>query len=275
MIPDVPRTGSCPSSASCTWLPAPGIVAARPGPSSRCSTRRARTRSTTCAAEWTPSSSRTTATRRSRRTRSSPTSPRSSRSSHARSSRSSASPSASTSFATTSRPLSARPSPRAPRSSARTCSPESSPPTRASSRGRPRAGSRYRRQLGAPVEIWADVEVKHGTALHAPGIAVAARELVPARRSRPAPRHRREHRLAAGPRPRARGPRERRRLSGLPRERRHARERRRAAPPRGRRDRRLGLQGQDGVVSNPVDPLRVTNFMNLVRSIRLGVGVPA
>jgi membrane complex biogenesis BtpA family protein len=133
---------------------------------------------------------------------------------------------------------------------------------------------RYRRQLGVPIEIWADALVKHGTALHAPGIAVAARELCQ--------RAGADRLLVTGP------------STGSPPD-----------PDLVRAVRASGVAcpvylasgvtpenaaellpiadgaivgsafKQDGVVTNPVDPLRVTTFMNLVRSIRLGVGVPA
>jgi membrane complex biogenesis BtpA family protein len=133
---------------------------------------------------------------------------------------------------------------------------------------------RYRRQLGAPVEIWADALVKHGTALHDPGIAMAARELCL--------RAGADRILVTGP------------GTGSP-------------PDAGlvRAVRESGVSAPvylasgvthenvadllpladgavvgsafkaDGVVANPVDPLRVTTFMNLVRAIRLGTGVPA
>jgi membrane complex biogenesis BtpA family protein len=133
---------------------------------------------------------------------------------------------------------------------------------------------RYRRQLGLPTEIWADALVKHGTALHDPGIAVSARELCL--------RAGADRLLVTGP------------STGSPPD-----------PALVRAVRASGVAcpvylasgvsqenvgellpladgavvgsafKEDGVVSNPVDPLRVTNFMNLVRSIRLGVGVPA
>jgi membrane complex biogenesis BtpA family protein len=133
---------------------------------------------------------------------------------------------------------------------------------------------RYRRELGAPIEIWADLEVKHGTPLHAPPRDIAAREL--------AQRGGADRVLVTG------------KSTG--------------SPPDAGQVRAIKASGvscpvylasgvtyenvgellplsdgavvgsafkADGVVSNPVDPLRVTNFMNLVRSIRLGVGAPA
>ena len=133
---------------------------------------------------------------------------------------------------------------------------------------------RYRRQLGVAIEIWADALVKHGTAIHDPGIAMAARELC----------------LRAGA--------DRILVTGAGT----------GSPPDAslvRAVRESGVSAPvylasgvthenvadllpladgavvgsafkaDGVVANPVDPLRVTTFMNLVRAIRLGTGVPA
>jgi membrane complex biogenesis BtpA family protein len=133
---------------------------------------------------------------------------------------------------------------------------------------------KYRRQLGAAVEIWADVRVKHGTALHSPDLEGAAREL--------AQRAGADRLLVTGP------------STGAPPDAEHVRAIRRsgvACPvylasgiTRENAGALLPLADGavvgsefkvDGVVSNPVDPLRVTNFMNLVRAIRLGVGVPA
>jgi membrane complex biogenesis BtpA family protein len=133
---------------------------------------------------------------------------------------------------------------------------------------------RYRRQLGADVEIWADVEVKHGTAMHAPPLDVAARELVQ--------RAGADRLLVTGA------------ATGSPPGAAHVRAIRGsgAACPvylaSGVTHDNVGsllpladgaVVGSafkaDGVVSNPVDPIRVTTFMNLVRSIRLGVGAPA
>jgi membrane complex biogenesis BtpA family protein len=133
---------------------------------------------------------------------------------------------------------------------------------------------RYRRQLGAPTEIWADVEVKHGTALHAPGLEAAARELEQ--------RAGADRLLVTGP------------STGSPPEAREVRAIRASGVScpvylaSGVTHENVGallpladgaVVGSafkaDGVVSNPVDPIRVTTFMNLVRSIRLGVGVPA
>jgi membrane complex biogenesis BtpA family protein len=133
---------------------------------------------------------------------------------------------------------------------------------------------RYRRQLGAPIEIWADVDVKHGSALHAPGVGDAARDLVT--------RAGADRLLVTG------------HSTGAPPD-----------PAHVRAIRALGVSCPiylasgvthenaadllpladgavvgsafkvDGSVSNPVDPLRVTNFMNIVRSIRISAGVPA
>jgi membrane complex biogenesis BtpA family protein len=133
---------------------------------------------------------------------------------------------------------------------------------------------KYRRQLGAPVEIWADVDVKHGTALHAAGAGGAAREL--------AQRAGADRLLVTG------------RSTGSAPEPEHVRAIRSSGVScpvyvaSGVTHDNVGtllpladgaIVGSafkvDGVVTNPVDPLRVTTFMNLVRSIRLGIGVPA
>lgn len=133
---------------------------------------------------------------------------------------------------------------------------------------------RYRQRLGAAIEIWADVAVKHGTALHAPGPGLAARDLWsragadrllvtgPATGAAPEPSHVRAIRDAGVGCPVMLA-------SGLTAD--------NAATLLPLADGAIvgSAFKADGVVTNPVDPLRVTNFMNLVRSIRLGAGVPA
>jgi uncharacterized protein len=133
---------------------------------------------------------------------------------------------------------------------------------------------RYRRQLGADVAIWADVDVKHGTALHAPDLAAAARELFQ--------RAGADLLLVTG--------------AGT------------GAPPDVAHVRAIKSSGvtcpvylasgvteenvrellpladgavvgsafkEQGLVSNQVDASRVTSFMHCVRSIRTSAGVPA
>jgi membrane complex biogenesis BtpA family protein len=133
---------------------------------------------------------------------------------------------------------------------------------------------RYRRQLGAPIEIWADVDVKHGTALHAPAIEGAARELClrggadrllvtgPSTGSAPDPGHVRAVRASGVSCPVYLA-------SGVTHE--------NAGTLLPLADGAVvgSAFKVDGVVTNPVDPLRVTTFMDLVRSIRLDAGVPA
>jgi membrane complex biogenesis BtpA family protein len=133
---------------------------------------------------------------------------------------------------------------------------------------------KYRRQLGAPTEIWADVEVKHGTRFHAPPLAVAARELV----QRAGADRLLVTGTATGSPPGAADVRAIRGsgvacpvylASGVTHE--------NVAELLPLADGAVvgSAFKEDGVVSNPVDPIRVTTFMNLVRSIRLGAGVPA
>ena len=79
--------------------------------------------------------------------------------------------SASTCCATTSPPRSARPSRRAPSFVRANVLAGVVATDQGVIEGQAARWLRYRRQLGVPIEIWADALVKHGTALHAPGIA--------------------------------------------------------------------------------------------------------
>jgi predicted TIM-barrel enzyme len=132
----------------------------------------------------------------------------------------------------------------------------------------------YRRRLGVPVEIWADVDVKHGVALHAPRIAAAARDLElragadrllvtgPATGSPPDPADVRAVKAGGVSCPVLLA-------SGV------TRENAPALLPLADGAVVGSAFKADGLVSNPVDPLRVTSFMNVVRAIRLEAGVPA